>query len=124
MFNIAEERRNSNVEFQRSYSLQQPATTTPLQNSFDRHKHRVYKLVADEIGKKCRDLGRELNVPEGEMDRIQGRYRDDIHSQMYAIFELFESRVDCTDKSSRLCDALREIRRTDLAKRVGHILLA
>lgn len=122
MIIIAEERRNSNIEFQRSFSSQQP--TIPLQSSFEHHKNRVYKTVADEIGKKWNELGRELSVREGEMDRIQERYRDDIHSKMYAIFELFESRTDCSDRSSRLCEALREVRRTDLAKRVSHILFS
>lgn len=80
--------------------------------------------MAQEIGKKWRELGRELSVPEGEMDRIQERYRDDIHSKMYAIFELFESRTDCRDKGSRFCEALKEVRRTDLAKRVSHIFIS
>lgn len=93
-----------------------------FQKSFELCKQKIYKLVAGDIGSDWKKLSRELQIKDGQIDRIDERYRD-IVDKMRASFQIFEENTAPEHRSVRFCDALCEVRRKDLSRKVVHILM-
>lgn len=67
-------------------------------------------------------MARELQIKDGEIDRIDDRYRD-IVDKMLAVFRIFEENTEAGRRSVPFCEALCEVRRKDLSRIVQRILM-
>lgn len=86
----------------------------------EKMKKIIYKVINDGIGRKWREFGRELNIPEGIMDQFD----ENPDTRVFKILERFEN--DPTRQSTRfifdLTEALTACRRKNLAKDIESIL--
>lgn len=89
----------------------------------EQRRQNVYRLIADEIGKKWRELGRELNVAEGHLDAIDIRHRESMSDKVHAVLAKFEERVRKRDQYRVLLEGLEKVRRKDLVRDVQDLLL-
>lgn len=96
-----------------------PSTTNP----FDSVRPAVYRLIAEEIGKRWRDLGRELRVSEGRLDEINETHRNSTANKVHAVFAQFEERTPRRQQCQMLLDALEQVPRRDLRRQVQTMLL-
>lgn len=91
-------------------------------NKFQERKHIIYKLISEDIGRKWRDLGRELKVKEGQLDDLESKYNTS-KSRTLEIFRMFEERSDPRSIVVDILEALIQVRRNDLRKEVEQILI-
>ncbi|KAL5276065.1 FADD family protein [Megaselia abdita] len=101
-------------------------TTTTVQVNFTATslghgvKKKIYKVINDGIGRKWREFGRELNIPEGDMDK----FSENADTRVIMILQQFEN--DPTRQPTRfifdLAEALTNCRRKNLAKDIMSIL--
>lgn len=109
-----------------------PEVPPPLQSTvinnpsdlskFQDRKHKIYKTISEDIGRKWRDLGRELKVKEGQLDDLESKYNTST-SRALAIFTMFEEKSDPRSIVVDICEALIQVRRNDLRKEVEQILI-
>lgn len=85
-------------------------------------KHNIYKTVAEEIGTKWRELGRELGLKESQLDQIHAQNRDDITNKVYEILRKFEEITLPRNYYNTMCNALTDVRRRDLTKKLQCIM--
>lgn len=104
-------------------SVQSIVISNPVDlNKFQDRKHFIYKLISGDIGRKWRDLGRELKIKEGQLDDLESRYNDS-KTRTLEIFRMFEERSDPRSIVVDICEALIQVRRNDLRKEVEQILI-
>lgn len=87
---------------------------------FERHKKQIFKIINEQIGKKWKDLGRELDILEGKLDKIELE-NPNISDRIYRILTEFEEQFPPYERSAKLIDALQECGRRDLAKKISDI---
>lgn len=94
----------------------QPTNLNQSSHVFEQSKVSIYRLIAEDIGKKWRALGRELNVREGQLDRIDEEHRGgNTADKVYAVLALFAERTHGPSRQAEaLALALRMINRRDL----------
>lgn len=112
---------NGHREQVRNNSLQQTSNSPNFTaDSLGPTKKIIYKLINDKIGRKWRDFGRELNIPEGDMDI----FLEKPDTRVFKILDTFESdpRRQKTMFISDLTEALTKSRRKDIAKDIMRIL--
>lgn len=91
-------------------------------NKFQNRKHIIYKVISEDIGRKWRDLGRELKIKEGQLDDLESKYNTS-KLRTLEIFRMFEERSDPRSIVVDICEALIQVRRNDLRKEVEQILI-
>lgn len=92
-------------------------------NKFQDRKHIIYKMISEDIGRKWRDLGRELRIKEGQLDDLEIKYSNSSKLRALEIFKMFEDKGDPKSIVLDICEALIQIRRNDLRKEVERILI-
>lgn len=119
---------NDNVRFQsgQSQTLPPPLPTPTIypQELTDRKRAAIHKLIANEIGKFWRALGRELQLSQGQLDALEMDYPRDLVSRVYKLLQVFEE-DECHDSKQNvlvLCRALEDCRRKDLRRKVEDIM--
>ncbi|XP_049942262.1 fas-associated death domain protein [Schistocerca serialis cubense] len=102
----------------------QMSNSTESQNDVFRTRSlppRVLELVSEEIGRKWKDLARQLGLREGKMNEIEARYPNNLKERVYACLAMFqENNPDGMEK--KLLKALEKARRKDLRDQVEAIL--
>lgn len=91
-------------------------------SKFQDRKHKIYKIISEDIGRKWRDFGRELKVKEGQLDDLESQHNSS-KSRALAILSMFEERSDPRSIVVDICEALIQVRRNDLRKEVEQILI-
>lgn len=98
-------------------------STAPLtRNISERKKQRIFQTIIEEIGSFWRDLGRNLQIRECDIDNIdlQTKSVTDKASKIMNIYEY--KKADPDRWFFVLCDALEKTRRKDLAKSIQEIM--
>lgn len=114
-------------EFQQAQAITSSAQSIVISNpvdlnKFQDRKHIIYKLISEEIGRKWRDLGRELKIKEGQLDDLESKHNTS-KSRTLEIFKMFEEKSDPRSIVVDICEALIQVRRNDLRKEVEKILI-
>lgn len=91
--------------------------TEPIRDEFQGRRSEIYDLICDNIGFKWRDLGRKLNIQEGQLENIEMTYRD-CNTKVHMIFELAAKIRPNESFLNRLLVALEGSRRLDLARKI------
>ncbi|XP_044751889.1 uncharacterized protein LOC123311854 [Coccinella septempunctata] len=78
-------------------------------------KAKVYKTIATTIGRKWAEFGRELSVPENEIDYLSHK---DTKDRIYYILRYHEENCDPRRWKTKLLSALIECRRKDIYETV------
>lgn len=102
-----------------SYTDQTDKCKCSSELQLKRHQQ-IYKIIATEIGRKWKDLGRELEITEGILDKIELE-ENNIGERVYKILKEFEEYCPLHQRSAKLNQALIECRRKDLAKKIVDI---
>lgn len=89
---------------------------------FYQQRPAAYRLIVNEIGKKWRELGRELGLSEGQLDAIDAKHSEAMGDKVHALLALFEQRTHQRELCGNLLAALEKVRRKDLARGVQKIL--
>lgn len=89
-----------------------------LLQCYNENKPEILKHIARRIGEKWRALARELGIQSGTLDIIEDKYPNDLQERIYKVLETFDNENSGEGKVIKLCKALREIKRIDLAKKV------
>ncbi|XP_061395144.1 fas-associated death domain protein [Musca vetustissima] len=101
-----------------------PAPSVYPQELTDKKRAAIHKLVANDIGKFWRALGRALELSQGQMDAIEMEYPRDLVSRVHKMLQVFEE-DECHDPRQNvllLCRALESCRRKDLRRKVEDIM--
>lgn len=94
-------------------------------NVFTSSKRAIYALIAEEIGKNWRNLGRELGVSEGRLDEIEDEHRGNTANKVHAMFQHFERRtLGPVHQYETLQLGLQQVRRRDLVQRMEQMFLS
>lgn len=103
-----------------------PCSKPDALHVFDRSRIAIYSRIAENIGRKWRDLGRELDVDEGALDRIEEEHRNgNTADKVYAVFARFGERtLGAGRQVQALSNALRMVRRRDLELDMQAMLLS
>lgn len=92
---------------------------------FTSSKKAIYAMIAEEIGKQWRNLGRELGVSEGRLDEIDDEHHGNTANKVHAMLWQFERRtVGPTHQYETLQMGLRQVRRRDMVQRMEAIFLS
>lgn len=86
---------------------------------------RTFDLLACEIGKRWRELGRHLGFHEADLDEFEDRHTHNLRERIYAMLQEYarghnSNRID--SMISGICTALEKCRRVDLRKRVQQFM--
>lgn len=111
------------------YGDQRGVFCPPAQRAHQQHhaysgcRRAVHAMVAGEIGKKWRELGRELGVTEGRLDECDERHRGSQADKVHAMLAQFELRtLGAAHECEALQIGLRQVRRTDLAQQMARMV--
>lgn len=102
-----------------------PSTTTspPQTLRQKRSLFLTFDLLARDVGKRWRDLGRSLGYHEAELDEFEERNSRDLRARIHDMLEDFSRRHPNTDQMIFvLCTALEQCRRVDLRKKVQQVI--
>lgn len=91
--------------------------TEPIRDEFQGKKDEIYDLICDNIGFKWRDLGRKLDIQQGQLEKIEMTCRD-FNTRCHMIFELAAEIRPNESYLNRLLVALKGSRRPDLAREI------
>lgn len=84
----------------------------------------IFKLISTEIGVRWKDLARNLNVPEAEIDKLAATDSTQISERVRHVLRYFETNCmgNAQFKATTLIRALQLSRRRDLANQVQDAL--
>ncbi|XP_046392346.1 uncharacterized protein LOC124160526 [Ischnura elegans] len=100
------------TESKRSATCEKPVK----EQGIPRH---VLDMISENIGRKWWDLAHYLNVPDHEIEEIEGKYPFSMKRQAYQVLLTFCNLPDDNEgKASKLIDALARARRYDLKAQV------
>lgn len=86
-------------------------------------QNRTFDLLACEIGKRWRDLGRQLNFHEADLDEFEDRHGHNLRERIYGMLKEYASQQSNTEEMLHsICTALDQCRRVDLRKKVQQFL--
>lgn len=100
-------------------------TSVPPQtlNPFLIVQNRTFDLLACEIGKRWRDLGRQLNFHEADLDEFEDRHGHNLRERIYGMLQEYaRQKGDTEEMLNSICTALDQCRRVDLRKKVQQFL--
>lgn len=81
-------------------------------------------MIAEEIGKQWRNLGRELGVSEGRLDEIDDEHHGNTANKVHAMLWQFERlTVGPMHQFETLQIGLRHVRRRDMVSRMEKIFM-
>lgn len=114
-------------EYYKSSAVSSPCETTTYENPYasynmdDETRRKVYKHISQHIGRYWRDLGRQLDFVEGEMDDLEGQKRA-ISDRIPAMLDTVAEQCATDRFAVKICMALRDAGQTKLFKDVQRIL--
>lgn len=107
----------------------QPAAGTsriaPPDNLLQIVQTRTFDLLACEIGKRWRELGRHLGFHEADLDEFEDRHVHNLRERIYAMLQEYARGQHSNNipvMISGICTALDKCRRVDLRKRVQQFM--
>lgn len=103
---------------QSSNNPQQPSTPVPSLGRSQRIDN-IQQLVASEIGRKWKQMGRALQFSEAFLDELEDRYPRSLQEKVLSMINAL--RQQCQAESElveRIVQALRSVGRNDLVRRV------
>ncbi|XP_073837810.1 fas-associated death domain protein [Musca autumnalis] len=101
-----------------------PPPSVYPQELTERKRAAIHKLIAQDIGKFWRALGRELELSQGQLDSVEMEFPRDLVSRVHKLLQMFEE-DECHDPRQNvllLCRALENCRRKDLRRKVEDIM--
>ncbi|KAH9629036.1 hypothetical protein HF086_007521 [Spodoptera exigua] len=96
-------------------------STNPLSNMSERKKQRIYDTITQEIGSFWRDLARNLQIREWEIDNIDFQNQT-LHDKATKLLKAYELKADTQRWFFVLCEALEKSRRKDLVRSIQDIM--
>lgn len=96
----------------------------PVQQS-SQVKSRTFDLLACEIGRRWRELGRSLGYHDADLDEFEERHRNNLRERIHDMLEEYARSRSFSSEEEMLndiCKALETCRRVDLRKRVQNFM--
>lgn len=87
-------------------------------------QNRVFDLLACEVGKRWRELGRNMmSFTEAELDEFENRYSQNLRERIQAMLQEYAQGYSNTEEMLKsICIALDQCRRVDLRKKVQQLM--
>lgn len=83
----------------------------------------IFDVMAKELGKRWRDLGRVLEFHEAELDEFEEHNGRDLRARIHEMMNVYSKRFNSTEEMIKdLCTALEQARRVDLRKKVQQVV--
>lgn len=120
------------INYLKSISDEPPLTTCPSRTAPSTVvpekqdqvlQSRTFDLLACEVGRRWRELGRSLDFHESDLDEFDDRQKNNLRERIYTMLQEYaKGHSNTRQMITSICTALDKMKRVDLRKRVQQFM--